>query len=181
MQTRVSIVLVSLFVAFSYQACSTTDAHNLPPCPLNAALQAGSTAGLLQTCMYNICCWCNDTSFTSQLNETWKGCAAADRDEAYQFFQNECYAQDSTNTTSAQSPASSNLIISSGVNTKPVSTPSSSSTPTAHVSPSSSPPSSTSTTTTTPTPATGDATGRRMYDIIITIAFVMATVLCFEL
>ena len=47
---------------------------------LNAALDAGSTAGLLQTCMYNICCWCNDTSFTSQLNETWKDCAAADRD-----------------------------------------------------------------------------------------------------
>ena len=51
-----------------------------PSAQINAALDAGSTVGLLQSCQYNICCWCSDTNFTSQLNETWKACSEADRD-----------------------------------------------------------------------------------------------------
>ena len=52
----------------------------IPSAQINAALDAGSSAGLLQSCQYDICCWCSDTNFTSQLNETWKGCSEADRD-----------------------------------------------------------------------------------------------------
>ena len=49
-----------------------------PSAQLNAALDAGNAIGLLQTCQYNTCCWCSDTNFTSQLNETWKRCSEAD-------------------------------------------------------------------------------------------------------